>query len=225
MDEARKSFCFAPADRDHPPQLRLGQESASLPPLRQRPFGRQPKTEISFVLCYNNDATNDDKKRSAAAAGPSLALGPALHSRSAHCESRVAPPPSVEESFTTCEHATRARASRVVKELMAALMRFPAAVYQVSFVNVDPSFLPFFPERSAFQFLDGVDSLCRTELASPALPPPAAASFRPPALNAPIHLAAATRTRRVISGVLYHSLRILQLPSVSRAQVAVGRSS
>ena len=45
------------------------------------------------------------------------------------------------------------------------------------------------------------------------------------ALNAPIHLAAATRTRRVISGVLYHSLRILQLPSVSRAQVAVGRSS
>ena len=49
--------------------------------------------------------------------------------------------------------------------------------------------------------------------ASPALPP-AAASFRPPALNAPIHLAAATR---VISGVLYHSLRILR--SVTRPRI------
>ena len=38
--------------------------------------------------------------------------------------------------------ARPSRPSRVVKELMAALMRFPAAVYQFSFVNVAPFFPP-----------------------------------------------------------------------------------
>ena len=39
-------------------------------------------------------------------------------------------------------HKRPSRPSRVVKELMAALMRFPAAVYQFSFVNVAPFFPP-----------------------------------------------------------------------------------
>ena len=53
----------------------LGQRAVGLPP-RLRPFGRQPKTEISFGLCYNND----DKKRPLGVARPLLC--------SAHCESR-----------------------------------------------------------------------------------------------------------------------------------------
>ena len=42
----------------------LGQRAVGLPP-RLRPFGRQPKTEISFGLCYNNDATTIKNGRSA----------------------------------------------------------------------------------------------------------------------------------------------------------------
>ena len=99
-----------------------GQESASTPLLR--PFGRQPKTEISFGLCYNNDVKN----------GRLVGRPPAPRSL------RMATPPLKSLLL----RANTPRASRVVKELMAALMRFPAAVYQVSFVNVAPSFLPSF---------------------------------------------------------------------------------
>ena len=116
--------------------------------------------------------------------------------------------------------ARPSRPSRVVKELMAALMRFPAAVYQFSFVNV----APFFPPSVG-------DPLARSrhfnswmELIHYAEPSVfrrvcGGVGFRPPALRAPIHLAAATRG---ISGVLYHSL--YTLPSVMRCHAA-GRSS
>ena len=129
---------------------------------------------------------------------------------------RIATPPLVvglRSIFITCEHATSVRPSRpprVVKELMAALMRFPAAVYQFSIVNV----APFFPPSVG-------DPLARSrhfnswmELIHYAEPSVfrrvcGGGGFRPPALRAPIHLAAATRG---ISGVLYHSL--YTLPSV-----------
>ena len=109
----------------------------SASPPRLRPFGRQPKTEISFGLCYNNDATTI-KKRSLGVARP-LLCSPRTANRDATVGCWV------EESFyyVRTRHERRpSRPPRVVKELMAALMRFPAAVYQFSFVNVAPSFPP-----------------------------------------------------------------------------------
>ena len=106
--------------------------------------------------------------------------------------------------------ANTPRASRVVKELMAALMRFPAAVYQISFLNVAPSSRS--RERARARHFNSWMELIH--YAEPSESRDASGGFRPwpPALNAPIHLAAATRG---ISGVLYHSLLLRILPSVT----------
>ena len=181
----------------------LGQRVVGLPP-RLRPLGRQPKTEIGFGLCYNNDATTVKNGRSALHAlcsAPRIANGDAA----VGCW--------VEESFyyVRTRRATSARPSRpsrVVKELMAALMRFPAAVYQFSFVNVAPFFPPSVgdPLARSRHFNSWMELI---HYAEPSVSHRGGGGFRPPALRAPIRLAAATRG---ISGVLYHSL--YTLPSV-----------
>ena len=98
MHKERKSFCFALSDRP-PPSVSAAKSRPPSTPLLC-PFGRQPKTEISFGLCYNNDATNDDKKR--------VVGCPVLHARLI-ANRDAAAASAVAESFITCEHATRVR--------------------------------------------------------------------------------------------------------------------
>ena len=87
-------------------------------------------------------------------------------------------------------------------------MRFPAAVYQFSFVNVAPFFPPSVGDlRAPARHFNSWMELIH--YAEPSVSHRGGGGFRPPALRAPIHLAAATRG---ISGVLYHSL--YTLPSV-----------
>ena len=73
------------------------------------------------------------------------------------------------------------------------------------------SLLPLaIPALTAFQFLDGADSLCRTERVSRR----GGGGFRPPTLRAPIHLAAATRG--ISEGVISLALHSAECHAMSR---------
>ena len=144
----RKSFCFAAHARDRPPLLLPG-PTGGRPPPAPAPLGAttQNGNQLRLVL---QQRRNDDKKRSLGVARPLL------------CSARIANRDAavgcwVEESFyyVRTRHERPSRPSRVVKELMAALMRFPAAVYQFSFVNV----APFFPPSVGYPRAPGISIL------------------------------------------------------------------
>ena len=109
--------------------------------------------------------------------------------------------------------ARPSRPSRVVKELMAALMRFPAAVYQFSFVNVAPFFPPSVgdPLARSRHFNSWMELI---HYAEPSVSHRGGGGFRPPALRAPIHLAAATRG--ISEGVISLALHSAECHAMSR---------
>ena len=111
-----------------PLSLCLGHQSAS----PCAPWGDNPKRKSASACVTTTTIKNG---RSALHA---LCSAPRIANRDAAVGCWV------EESFyyVRTRHKRPSRPSRVVKELMAALMRFPAAVYQFSFVNVAPFFPP-----------------------------------------------------------------------------------